>query len=30
VIIDIGGYKGDSVKERVIGGVGWLFILLDV
>jgi hypothetical protein len=29
-MMDIGGDKGDGVKERVIGRVGWLFILSDV
>jgi hypothetical protein len=26
----MGSYKGNSIKERVIGRVGWLFILSDV
>lgn len=30
MMMDVGGYEGDGVKERVMGGVGWLFILSDV
>jgi len=29
-MMDVGGYEGEGVKERMMGGVGWLFILSDV